>query len=222
MLQEDAHVTYTDIEASLGIGSGSVAKILHFYLRVSKLSSRWVPQSQWRSEGHSSGIVAVKCFRDSTMGTLTMILRSLQVTRPGFTSVIQKESVSRQSGCSLMMIDLSKWREQKVLGRKWCSLSLLQVVMWQQYHLSIKGQWLHSCPPTGYPKIARKAPKSWTEGHPVAPWQCLCSCHPFGNGFSEGDSCAAVVPTSLQSRPGTRVTSFCYLWWRSNCLGSGF
>ena len=33
------------IEASLRIGSGSVAKILHIYLRVSKVSSRWVPHS---------------------------------------------------------------------------------------------------------------------------------------------------------------------------------
>ena len=33
------------IEASLRIGLGSVAKILHIYLRVSKVSSRWVPQS---------------------------------------------------------------------------------------------------------------------------------------------------------------------------------
>ena len=93
-MREDARVTHTDIEASLRIGSGSVAKILHIYLRVSKGSSHWVPQSHSRSEGHSSGIVAVKCFGDSTMGTLAMILRSLQVTRPGFTSVIQKQSAT--------------------------------------------------------------------------------------------------------------------------------
>ena len=97
------------------IGLGSVAKIL----RVSKVSSCWVPQSHWRSEGHSSGIVAVKCLGDSTMVTLAANLRSLQVTRPGFTSVIQKQSITHRSGCSLM-IDLSKWKEQKALGRKWC------------------------------------------------------------------------------------------------------
>ena len=45
MVREDAHVTYKDIEASLRIGSGSVAKILHIYLRVSKVTSRWVPHS---------------------------------------------------------------------------------------------------------------------------------------------------------------------------------
>ena len=226
MLREDAHVTYTDIEASLRIGSGSVAKIQHIYLRVSKVSSRWMPQSHWRSEGHSSGIVAVKCFGDSTMGTLAAILRSLQVTRPGFTSVIQKQSVTRRSGCSLMMIDLSKWKEQKVLGRKWCSLSLLQVVMGNKTTRASKDSDCtvvhHSCPPTGSPKISRKAPKSCTEGHPVAPCQCLCPCYPFDNGFSEGDSCAAVVPSSLRSRPGTWVTSFCSLRGRPDCVGSSF
>ena len=65
MVREDARVTYKDIEASLRIGSGSVAKILHIYLRVSKVSSRW-------------------CH--------TAILR-LQVTRSGFTSMIQKASL---------------------------------------------------------------------------------------------------------------------------------
>ena len=45
MVREDAHVTYKDIEASLRTGSGCVAKILHIYLRVSKVSSHWVPHS---------------------------------------------------------------------------------------------------------------------------------------------------------------------------------
>ena len=45
MVQEDARVTYKNIEASLRIGSGSIAKILHIYLRVSKVSSRWVPHN---------------------------------------------------------------------------------------------------------------------------------------------------------------------------------
>ena len=35
MLGDDALVTYKDIESSLRIGSGSVAKILHTCLRVS-------------------------------------------------------------------------------------------------------------------------------------------------------------------------------------------
>ena len=63
----------------------------------------------------------------------------------------------------------------------------------------------HSCPPTGSPKIARKAPKSWTGGHPVAPWQCLCPCHPFDNGFSEGGllcSCWPILLTVQTWHPG--------------------
>ena len=45
MVREDARVTYKNIEASLRIGSGSVVKFLYIYLRVSKVSSRWVPHS---------------------------------------------------------------------------------------------------------------------------------------------------------------------------------
>ena len=45
MVREDARVTYKDIEAFLRIGSGNVAKILHTYLKVSKVSSRWVPHN---------------------------------------------------------------------------------------------------------------------------------------------------------------------------------
>ena len=44
-MQKDAHVTYKDSEVSLRIGLGSVAKILHTYLGVSKVSSCWVSHS---------------------------------------------------------------------------------------------------------------------------------------------------------------------------------
>ena len=42
-VEKMVRMTYKDIEASVRIGLGSVAKILHIYLRVSKMSSRWVP-----------------------------------------------------------------------------------------------------------------------------------------------------------------------------------
>ena len=45
MVQENVHITYKDIEASLRIGLGSVTKILHTYLRVSKVSFCWVPHT---------------------------------------------------------------------------------------------------------------------------------------------------------------------------------
>ena len=108
MVRENAHLTYKDIEASLRIGSGSVAKILHTYLRISKVSSLWVPHSL--TDGLKVPHVewCRQMLRSSTMGTLSVFLRTLQVTKPGFTSIIQKQSISCRSGCSLMMVDLSK------------------------------------------------------------------------------------------------------------------
>ena len=107
MVREDARVTYKDIEAFLRIGSGSVAKFCtpilgsaRCHLAGCHTISMMVRSLEWNG--------AAKCFRDSTMGSLAAFLRSLQVTRPGFTSMIQKQSISHRSGCSLMMIDLSK------------------------------------------------------------------------------------------------------------------
>ena len=88
MVREDARVTYKDIEAFLRIRSGSITKILHTYLRVSKVSSRWVPHNL-------------------TYG-------------------------------------------QKVTRVEWCCEML------RRFN-------------TLFSKTAGKVPKSWTEGHPVAP-----------------------------------------------------
>jgi [histone H3]-lysine36 N-dimethyltransferase SETMAR len=43
LIKEDRHVTYREIQASLGISGTSVEKILHQELGVRKLISRWIP-----------------------------------------------------------------------------------------------------------------------------------------------------------------------------------
>ena len=43
LIKEDPRRTYKDIERALVISSPSVSIILHQYLRVRKISSRWVP-----------------------------------------------------------------------------------------------------------------------------------------------------------------------------------
>ena len=45
MLHENNRLTFKEIEAALQIGSPAVSKILHEYLRVRKVSSRWVPHN---------------------------------------------------------------------------------------------------------------------------------------------------------------------------------
>ncbi|CAH1101297.1 unnamed protein product, partial [Psylliodes chrysocephalus] len=43
IIEDDRHMTYREIEASLGISKTSIQKILHEELEVKKLVSRWIP-----------------------------------------------------------------------------------------------------------------------------------------------------------------------------------
>lgn len=45
LIEEDRHVTYQEIQSSLGIGMTAIQKILHEELWVRKLISRWVPHN---------------------------------------------------------------------------------------------------------------------------------------------------------------------------------
>lgn len=45
LIMEDRHVTYREIESSLGISSTSVKSILHEHLSVKKICSRWIPHN---------------------------------------------------------------------------------------------------------------------------------------------------------------------------------
>ena len=43
---QDRHVTYREIETTLGISGTSIHLILHEHLTVKKISSRWIPHAQ--------------------------------------------------------------------------------------------------------------------------------------------------------------------------------
>ncbi|GFT74146.1 HTH_48 domain-containing protein [Nephila pilipes] len=45
LIKQDRHVTYREIEASLDISMTSINKILHDYLSVKKICSRWIPHN---------------------------------------------------------------------------------------------------------------------------------------------------------------------------------
>nr|XP_040572510.1 histone-lysine N-methyltransferase SETMAR-like [Lepeophtheirus salmonis] len=45
VIMQDHHVTYREIEASLGISSTSIHLTLHVHLAVKKLCSRWIPHN---------------------------------------------------------------------------------------------------------------------------------------------------------------------------------
>ena len=45
LIMQDCHVTYCEIEGTLGISSNSIYKILHGHLAVKKIWSPWIPHN---------------------------------------------------------------------------------------------------------------------------------------------------------------------------------
>ena len=45
LVMQGYHVTYCEIEETLGISSSSIYKILHEHLAVKKICSRWIPHN---------------------------------------------------------------------------------------------------------------------------------------------------------------------------------
>jgi len=56
VIDEDPHSTYDDIEAQTMFSRGTIERIIHYHLKLRKVSSRWVPhkltafQKQLRGE----------------------------------------------------------------------------------------------------------------------------------------------------------------------------
>lgn len=50
LILQDRHVTYREIEASLGISMTSINKILHEHLAVKKICSRWIPHNLTKAQ----------------------------------------------------------------------------------------------------------------------------------------------------------------------------
>ena len=45
LIMQDRHVTYREIQASLGVGLCCIQTILHEHLAVKKICSRWIPHN---------------------------------------------------------------------------------------------------------------------------------------------------------------------------------
>ena len=54
---QDRHVTYCEIEATLGIISTSIYKLLHEQLAVKKICSRWTPHNLTKTQKDASRLV---------------------------------------------------------------------------------------------------------------------------------------------------------------------
>ena len=225
MLREDARVTYTDTEASLRVESGRVAKILHVYLRVARChlagchsftDSQKVTQVElllWNASEIQQWELLPWFWdhyrwRDLDLSVWSRNKRHSSVR--GFPNVDRPVKVKRA----------------KSVGKKTVLTFFAAGAHGQQYHLSFKGQWLQSgTPQLPSHRFSKNCEKSAQELDWAASY-CTVTMPlpmpPIWQWILWGASCAAVVPSSLQSRPGIRVTSFCSLRWRPDCVGSGF
>ncbi|GBP81997.1 hypothetical protein EVAR_62873_1 [Eumeta japonica] len=65
MIKTDRHVTYHDIRTSLGIGMSQIQSILHKYLGMKKLCSRWIPHNLTEARKRTAAFGSMPCSSDS-------------------------------------------------------------------------------------------------------------------------------------------------------------
>ena len=134
LIMPDRHVTYREIEASLGISSTSIHSILHVHLAVKKSCSRWIsyyfqiaPKRvtiDWCKEklekydrGASKDVykIVICAYESETKQQLTVW-------------VFEPEPNPTKIVCG------------KSLRSKWWPVSSTKLVMWRLFHLSIVGR----------------------------------------------------------------------------------
>ena len=95
LILQDLHVTYREIETTLGISGTSIHSILQEHLTVKKICSRWMP--------HNLSIVQTKAHAENTLVVLRNMSMTLwQVINRGFMRMSPKVNSSRLYGCFKM------------------------------------------------------------------------------------------------------------------------
>ena len=197
-------MTYKDIEASLRIGSGSVAKILHIYLRVSKVSSRWVPHSL--TDGQKVTRVEWCC---------EMILRftngNSEIITGDETWIYQYDPETKhQSSVWVFPNDDRpvKVKRANSVGKKLVLTFFAAgdhvATISLEHQRTVTAQWYTTVAlPQVFQKLREKRPRAGLRGILLHHDSASAHTTHLTMDFSKGDSCAAVDPSSIQSRPGT-------------------
>ncbi|GBP70904.1 hypothetical protein EVAR_48869_1 [Eumeta japonica] len=68
MIGTDRHMTYHEIRAALDIGMNQIQSILHKYLDMKRLCSRWIPHSLTKAQKWTAALGAMLCLPDSRKG----------------------------------------------------------------------------------------------------------------------------------------------------------
>lgn len=120
LLQEDRHVTYEQIQASLGIGMTAIQIILHEELGVRKLVSHRVPHNL-TEEQSLLGLIGVGLLCNVLMEGAQMLYTILsQVMNRGSIHLSREKSNNRLYGSTKMKPSLQKFRALVACRKNGC------------------------------------------------------------------------------------------------------
>ena len=94
LIMQDRHVTYREIEASLGISCTSIHSILHVKLAVKNISSHWIPYNLIKVQKRFVSIGVKKCWKNTVAVPQKTFTRSSQVTNHESVRMSPKQSNS--------------------------------------------------------------------------------------------------------------------------------
>ena len=112
LILQHHHMTYREIETTLGISGTSIHSILHEHLTVKKICSRWIPNNLSIAQKRLASIGRKKCSKNTIAVLRNTSVTSWQVMNRGFTPMSPKVNSSRLYGCFKM-----SQIQQKLLAR---------------------------------------------------------------------------------------------------------
>ncbi|CAK1598303.1 unnamed protein product [Parnassius mnemosyne] len=102
LVEEDRHVTYREIQATLDIGMSQIQIILHEQLGVKSCFPDGYRNRSVKSKKRLALLGASELSKDSTQDPQMLYTTSYQVTNPGYTRTNPKQKISLEFGCSKM------------------------------------------------------------------------------------------------------------------------
>jgi len=148
MINQDRHVTYCEIETSLGISPTSIHKILHEHLAVKKVCCRWIPHNLTKVQKDARVDWCKKMIKKFKGGASKEVYKI--VTGDGSMRMNQNANNSRRFGCFKMNRIQQKLFTLGAFQNKWLPVFLRKLVMWQQYlWKSVKQLTLNGIQPFG-------------------------------------------------------------------------
>ena len=128
------HVTYCEIETTLGISGTSIHSILHEHLTAKKICSRWIPHNLSIIRKMAPVDWSKKCSKNTIAVPRNRSMTSWQMMNRGYTRMSPKVNSSRLYGCFKLSQIQQKLLKHESLPSKWSPVFSEKLGMSQSYH----------------------------------------------------------------------------------------